>query len=239
MNNILITICGRGGSKGIPGKNIKLLNGIPLIAYTINTARKYAENKGADIVLSTDDIDIKKTAEKYGITGDYFRPKEYATDKAGKADVIKDVLLFHEKKNKKRYEFIIDLDITSPLRTVDDIEIAIQKLMEEKRAINIFSVSSAKRNPYFNMIEESENGFVKLVKDIGAIKSRQEAPKVYDMNASFCIFRREYFDFGYEISITEKSLAFEMNHICFDLDEPEDFIIMGLMLRENLLDFVI
>ena len=75
------------------------------------------------------------------------------------------------------------------------------------------------------------------MKDRRNIKSRQAAPKVYDMNASFYFFRRRFFSQGYETSVTDKSLAYVMNHLCFDLDEPHDFIIMDLMMRENLFDF--
>jgi len=237
MNDILITICGRGGSKGIPGKNIKLLNGLPLIAYTIKTAKKFLEKYDADIVISTDDINIKETAKEYGLTGDYNRPKRLARDSTGKIDVIKDVLIYYENKHNKKYQFVIDLDITSPLRTVGDLSNAFQKLIKVKEAINIFSVNPSKRNPYFNMVEESSDCFVKLVKESGKIKSRQNVPKVYDMNASFYIYKRVFFDKDYEISVTDKSLAYEIPHICFDLDEPKDFTIMEIIMKENLLDF--
>lgn len=240
MINTLITICARGGSKGIPGKNIKVLNGKPLIYYTIKIANQFSEKFGADISLSTDSIAIKEVAKKFGLDSEYYRPEELATDTAGKIGVIKHLLEFEENKRSKTYDYLIDLDVTSPMRTIEDLYQAYLKLQNNEEAINIFSVSPAKRNPYFNMVEEvTDDGFVRLVKNNGNIKSRQTAPKVYDMNASFYIFKRAYFNKGYEISITDKSIAYVVPHICFDLDEPEDFIIMGLMLRENLLDFVL
>ena len=235
MSDIIITICGRAGSKGIPGKNIKLLNGLPLITYSIKTAKKFSAVSPSDIVLSTDDPLIKDTAKNYGLYDDYVRPGELATDKAGKIDVIKDVLFYYEAKLNKRYDFIIDLDITSPLRTIEDISEALFYLKKVDSAVNIFSVSPAKRNPYFNMVEEKKDGFFRLVLESKIIKSRQEAPKIYDMNASFGIFRRIFFDKAYETCTTDKSLAYVIPHVCFDLDEPEDFSIMEILLRENIL----
>src|SRR5690554_5690572 len=115
---ILITICARGGSKGIPGKNIKSIGGQPLIAYTISTANKVALTMDAKIALSTEDSEIKEVASQYGLYSDYNRPDEFAGDKAGKIDTIKDLIKYEERKHNVRFDFILDLDVTSPLRTV-------------------------------------------------------------------------------------------------------------------------
>lgn len=237
--NLLITICARGGSKGIPGKNIKIINGKPLIAYTINAARRFAENYRADVGLSSDYESIKDVAASYGLKTEYLRPQSLATDKAGKIEVINDLVHFEEKRMSKKYDYVLDLDVTSPLRTQQDLELAFKQLIETPAALNIFSVSSAARNPYFNMIEYKDDGYVKLVKESEEIMSRQVAPKVYDMNASFYFFRRKFFDEGYKSSVTNRSLAFKMDHLCFDLDEEHDFTIMELIMRNNLLKFSI
>lgn len=239
MNNILVTICARGGSKGIPGKNIKMLNGIPLIAYTIKVGKLFAEKYSADISLSTDDNSIKKVAEQFGLYTVYQRPSEFATDKAGKIEAIKDLLLFEEKTNSKIYDFVLDLDVTSPMRTIEDLENAYNILHNTPAAYNIFSVSPANRNPYFNMVESKNDGFVSLVKKSEVIKCRQEAPDVYDLNASFYFYRRFFFEDGWKTCFTDKSLAYVVPHICFDLDNPIDFVIMEVLLREKLLDFVL
>ena len=232
--NILITICARGGSKGIPGKNIRALNGKPLIAYTIEIAKNFAVKHYADIALSTDSDEIKNTAAIFGLSTPYKRPEKLATDTAGKADAIADALHFMENEHSKTYDIIIDLDVTSPLRNIDDIENAYAHLLQNNKALNIFSVSPAKRNPYFNMVEENADGFFRTVKDGKLFKSRQQAPKVYDMNASFYIFRRSFFTDNWRVSTTNASLAYIMPHICFDIDEPEDFIIMEILLQQNL-----
>lgn len=235
--NILITICARGGSKGIPGKNIRTLNGKPLIAYTIETAKNFAINKEADIALSTDSNQIKNTAAVFGLQTSYERPEKLATDTAGKVDAITDVMHYMEHAYSKAYDIVIDLDVTSPLRNTKDLENAYVQLLQNNDALNIFSVSPAKRNPYFNMVEENADGFFRTIKDGKIFKSRQQAPKVYDMNASFYIFKKKFFENNWRVSTTNASLAYIMPHICFDLDEPEDFLIMETLMKQNLLDF--
>jgi len=237
MANFLITICARGGSKGIPGKNIKAINDKPLIAFTIEHAKKLAEYLDADIALSTDSEEIKNVAKEFGIETNYVRADFLASDTAGKLDTIKDVLQYQEKLNNKVFDFIIDLDVTSPLRNINDILEAYKLLNNDEESLNIFSVSSANRNPYFNMVEEKENGYFSTIKSLGNVLSRQKAPIVYDMNASFYIYKRKYFDLDIKSAISEKSLIYKMNHICFDLDEPLDFIFMEYLLKNNLLDF--
>lgn len=235
--NLLISICARGGSKGIPGKNIRHLDNKPLIAYSIEMALSLRDIYGADVGLSTDSEQIKLIAKEFGLNTDYHRPSELGSDVAGKIAVIKDLMLYEERFNHKKYDLVIDLDVTSPLRRIADIDKALSKLKINRKAVNIFSVSPAARNPYFNMVELDENGFAQLVKKTNLVKSRQNAPKVYDMNASFGIYKKSYFDLGYEINTTENSLAYVMDHICFDIDEPIDFKIMELILQHNLWRF--
>ena len=235
--NILITICARGGSKGVPGKNIKLLNGIPLFHYTLKIAQKFALLYSADIQVSTDSSDILTSANELGYETEYVRPAKLATDTAGKIAAIADALNYAESYFGRKYEFILDLDVTSPLRTINDLVNAYEKISKNNSALNIFSVSPSSRNPYFNMVEEAGNGYVKVVKDSQGFKSRQEVPKVYDMNASFYIFRRKYFEEGHEISTTNLSMAYVMDHVCFDIDHAQDFMFMELLLQNNLFEF--
>ena len=237
MKNILITICARGGSKGIPGKNIKPINGKPLIGYTIEIAQKFASKYSADIGLSTDSDEIKKVAETFGLKTTYTRSSELSSDSAGKLETIKDLLLFEENSKQKTYDYILDLDVTSPLRSMEDLELALSELQSNDEALNIFSVSPAHKNPYFNMVEKKENGFYNVVKSSESFLSRQSAPQVYEMNASFYIYKRTYFSKDIKTAISEKSLIYTMNHMCFDLDEKSDFLFMEYLITQNLLDF--
>ncbi len=234
---ILITICARGGSKGIPGKNIKNLAGKPLIAYSINLAKKFLFSCNGDIAISTDSNEILEVSKKYGVYTDYIRPDYLATDTAGKIDAIKDILLFTEKTKNKKYDLILDLDVSSPLRNLEDINSAIEILKSDSEALNIFSVSKARKNPYFNMVEIKNDGYVRVVKNNKLILSRQSAPEVFEMNASFYVYKRRFFSENLSTAITYHSLAFKMNHICFDLDEPIDFEFMEYLIQNNKLDF--
>lgn len=236
---VLVTICARGGSKGIPGKNIKVINGKPLIAYTIELTNKIKSKFKAKVALSTDDLQIKTVVESYDLFTSYIRPDYLATDAAGKIDTIKDLLLYEESLINEKYDFILDLDVTSPLRTLEDVEKALALIIAKPEAENLFSVNPAARNPYFNMVEENGSGFYSLVKTNpdGTLMTRQSAPKVYDLNASFYWYRRSFFDSGAKSAITDKSLIYEMDHVCFDLDHPIDFLFMEFLLENNKLDF--
>ena len=237
--NILITICARGGSKGIPKKNIKLLNGKPLIFYTIQIARQFQMvNEGVEVILSTDSREINQVAKECGLNSDYIRPDYLAGDSVGKIEVIRDALLW--KENENRFDYILDLDITSPLRNLEDLSNAFEIIKNNKEAYNLFSVSPANRNPYFNMVEQKENSFFALVKqpkDI--VLSRQSAPRVYDMNASFYFYRRAFFDLGFKSAVTDKSIIYVVPHSCFDLDHPIDFEIISYLMDNNKLDFTL
>jgi len=237
--NILITLCARGGSKGIPKKNIKDICGKPLICYSIELANTLNIKWKANVALSTDDNEIKKIAHDAGLFTNYLRPEFLASDTAGKIDTIRDLLLYEEALINKKYDYILDLDITSPLRTINDVEEALISLVKNPDALNLFSVNPASRNPYFNMVEENKNGFYALVKTNldGSVMTRQSAPKVYELNASFYWYRRSFFDLNLKTAITSKSLIYEVKHICFDLDHPVDFMFMEFLLENDKLDF--
>ena len=236
---ILITICARGGSKGIPAKNIKPIAGKPLIAYSIEQAKKLSKKINATITISTDDELIKKTAEKFGVITDYVRPDYLATDAVGKIETIEDILKYEESKANKRFDFVLDLDVTSPLRTIKDLEYAMQLMIDNSEAFNLFSVNKAARNPYFNMVEVNREGYYGLVKTNpnGTVISRQAAPEVYDLNASFYWYRRSFFELGSKSVFTNKSLIYVMDHMCFDLDHAVDFLFMEYLLQNDKLDF--
>lgn len=239
--NILVTICARGGSKGIPGKNIKSINGVPLIGYTIQVANKFKEHyKTVEIALSTDSDEIIKVAQTCGLHSDYKRPDYLANDTVGKIDAIKDIVLYSEKKYGCTYDYILDLDVTSPLRTLQDLIDAFELIQKDENAVNLFSVNEAGRSPYFNMVEQKSNGYyAQVVIPKGNVFTRQSAPKCYDLNASFYFYKRRFFDEGYRGAITDKSLIYVMPHTCFDMDHPIDFEIMTYLLSNKKLDFML
>jgi CMP-N-acetylneuraminic acid synthetase len=237
--NLLITICARGGSKGIPGKNIKKLNGLPLIAYSIKLAKKVKiEFTNVTIALSTDSKEIMEVAADFGLNTTYTRADLLSSDNSGKVDVIRDILLFEEKSKSFRFDYILDLDVTSPLRNLADVKKAYDIINSNEQALTLFSVSHASRSPYFNMVEKKHDGFYSQVKKPeDTFLTRQSAPIVYDLNASFYFYKRSFFDLDYNGVITDKSLVYVMPHLCFDLDHLIDFEFLSYLMENDKLDF--
>lgn len=234
--NLLITICARAGSKGIPGKNTKILNGISLIEYTIKIAIKFAEKFDAKIAISTDDENIKNIAKLFGIETSYVRPAHLATDNAGKVETIFDILTYEEKNSNYQFDYLLDLDVTSPLRTLEDLQAGFNIILKNTEILNLFSVNIANKNPYFNMVEQKDNGYFDLVKE-GNFLTRQSANKVYELNASFYFYKRDFFNIPNAKVINDKSYIYLMPHICFDLDHIIDFDFMEYLMINDKLGF--
>ena len=232
---ILVTICARGGSKGLKNKNILKLCGKPLITYTISIAKSLKNFFSWDIAISSDSKEIIDISKNNGLKTDYVRPNYLAKDETGKVETIKHLLHYEEKKRKLKYDYILDLDVSSPMRTIADITKSFLILKSNEKAMNIFSVNSCNRNPYFNMVEKNEKtGFFNIVKKpLDALKSRQNSPKVYDLNASIYWFRRKFFDKNYISQITNRSLIYEMKHLCFDIDTKRDFDYMSYIFESK------
>ena len=188
--NIVAIICARGGSKGVPKKNIRLLNGKPLIAYTIEAAKK---SKYIDrVVVSTDDKEIQNIAIKYGAEAPFLRPKELATDSAPKDYALIHAVEFLESGWGK-IDIVVDLDPTTPLRTTDDINRCIEKLTDNRKFDVVETVCIAHHNPYFNMLEKNEKtGAYEYCKKLEfEITRRQDAPVVYQENAGAVVIWRD------------------------------------------------
>lgn len=181
--NSLVIIPARGGSKGVPGKNIKLLNGKPLIQYTIEAAQDVFPNNL--ICVSTDSQEIKESVEKIGLDVPFIRPLELATDEAGSFEVLQHALRFYNQKGYNP-ETIILLQPTSPLRTGNHIKEAI-KLYESYIDIDMLvSVCETKSNPYFSLFEENADGLLIKSKESNFTR-RQDCPKVWEYNGAIYI----------------------------------------------------
>lgn len=241
---ILITLCARGGSKGIPRKNIRLLAGKPLIQYSYDHAKEFGhwlyEKYGTEvqIALSTDSEEIKEVCANFGLKTDYKRPDFLANDTAGKLDAIKDIVLYEESKNNMEFDCIIDLDISAPLRTQKDLQEAYAQFLVNPDSENLFSVNQAHKNPYFNMVEKREDGFFDLSKKRNHVLSRQSAPQVLEMNASFYFYKRSFFEKD-KLYLFDKADVFLMHHISFDLDELVDFEFLDFLVTQDRLSIKI
>ena len=171
---ILCTICARAGSKGVTNKNLRLINGLPLIAYSLQQA---VETKlFSQIAVSSDSSEIRTTAMAHGATFVVDRPTQMASDTAPKLPAIRHCVETTEKEFGQ-FDIIIDLDATSPLRIAADI-IGSLKLLTATNADNVITGTPAHRSPYFNLVEQDENGIVQLSKSLkDAVTRRQDSPK--------------------------------------------------------------
>ena len=175
----IVLICARGGSKGLPRKNIKPLNGIPLIGWSINIAKQI--DRISRIIVSTDSEEIAKVALEYGAEVPFMRPKELAQDDSPEWLVWKHAIKHVESYGNEDIDAIIVLPVTAPLRSVKDVNACID-LFEEGEIDTVITVSEANRSPYFNMIVNNDNGYASLViSPENQITRRQDAPKVFDM----------------------------------------------------------
>ena len=187
----ICTILARGGSKGLPGKNLRRIAGKPLVAHAIEQA------KAADIFdaigVSSDDESLLAAAEEWGAQHIVRRPPEMATDTASKMPPIRHCTLTVEERLGIRFDVIVDIDVTAPLRTADDIRGAVA-LLEERGVSCVITGMPARKSPYFNQVERDETGHVRLVKPLPTrIERRQDAPKTYDMNAAVYVWRYDAF----------------------------------------------
>lgn len=230
MSEILCTICARGGSKGVKNKNIRLLNGLPLIAYTINQAKQSGLFK--HIVVSTDSDDIADVAVKFGAEVFFKRSSELSSDNAAKIPVIKDAFVRSEQYYDLKFDYLIDLDATAPLRDSQDIINAFRQFKDDNNDILITGVKS-RRSPYFNLVEIID-GKVVLSKSLKTpIVRRQDAPKCYDMNASIYIWKREAI-LNQTSLFTPKTGLYEMNEeSMFDIDSELDFEFVEFLLKRK------
>ena len=228
--NIICTICARGGSKGTPGKNKRLLRGKPLIVHTIETALKCKSINR--VIVSTDDPKIAEIAKKAGAEVPFMRPKELAQDNSPKIPVIQHAVRFLESEEGYHADIIVDLDPTSPLRTEKDVEACI-KMVADGEADNVISVTEAHRNPYFNMAEIVD-GKVRPVKRLDrAITRRQDAPKVYDLNASIYVWKRDAL-MNNDTLWLENTAIYPMSRWAVDIDDGKDFELVEFILEKGL-----
>lgn len=228
---ILATVCARAGSKGVPGKNTRLLHGKPLILHTIDLAKSL--HLFEDIVVSTDSEDIRDLAFMSEVAAPFLRPAELSTDSAPKIPfVVRHCLLQAEQLMQKRYDTIVDLDPTSPLRSADDVFNALHKF-RESGCPNLISATRARKSPYFNLLEYDGSGEIRLSKSQKQIPtSRQTGPHCFDMNASIYIWQRNTLIKEDSIFLNGTELFLMPPERSVDIDEEIDFEFVDYLLNK-------
>lgn len=221
----LYLIPARGGSKGIPHKNIKLLNGKPLIQYSIEVARELADD--ADICLSTDDPQIKAVAENIGLKVPFLRPDYLASDTAGTSDVIVHALDFYAQQGKK-YDIVVLLQPTSPLRTVQNVKDCIALYSPEFDMVTTVKESCVSAV----LCRENSDGYLEKVIGNDTVR-RQDAEKLYEYNgAVYVINAKAIKEKGLGgFTKIKKCLMSEENSI--DIDTMLDWNIIDMLMSNN------
>lgn len=225
----LYLIPARGGSKGVPGKNIRLLGGMPLIAHSIKTALQVAPS-GEDVVVSTDSTEIADVAAKAGAFVPFIRPAELASDTAGSREVMLHAV---DSLSSKGYDTIVLLQPTSPFRNPEDIINAL-KLYEEKRPDMVVSVKPAASNPYYNAFECDREGHLKISKGDGMFTRRQDAPEVWEFDGSIYVINVDSLRKYPSLARMEKILPIK-NSVTHnvDIDTELDFLIAEHFIDHN------
>lgn len=231
---ILCTVCARRGSKRLKSKNFLSFLNKPLIFYTLKIAD--ISNLYTDIVVSTDCKKIasytKKNFKNFIIRK---RSRNLSHDKASKIDVIKDALSYCEKIKNERYDYIMDLDVTSPMRQVSDLKKSIN-LIKKKKFDNIVSVVESRKSPYFNIIERKKNGKFFRVKNrpFKWINRSQDSPKTYSLNASIYIWRNKALKKFKTIYDGNLGIYLMKEESQFDIDTKTDFKIVEYLYKLKL-----
>ncbi len=224
----LVIIPARAGSKGIPGKNIKILGDKPLIQYTIDAASSVFNKE--DILVSTDGEEIKAAAEACGLNVPFLRPEHLATDKATTQDVLLHAIDYMEKQGKN-YDTVVLLQPTSPFRKKEHIQEAIA--LFEKETEMVVSVKEPEENPYYTLFEEGKNGFLHRSKE-GEFTRRQDCPKVYAFNGAIYVMSVAALR-AKTIAEFERVKKYAMSDLhSIDLDTPVDWDLAEIVLNKYL-----
>ena len=224
----LYVIPARGGSKGIPHKNIKPLAGKPLIGYSIDVARQLAADD--DICLTTDDPEIAATAESMGLNVPFLRPASLATDTCGTYEVLIHALDFYRDRGID-YDTLVLLHPTSPMRTADDVRAALALYSPDIDMV--VTVKEATSNPYYNCYETDNDGFLHISKGDGGYTRRQDAPKVWEYNGAVYVINVESLRRMPLSAFTRRRMSVMPAERSVDLDTPVDWIIAEKLIENS------
>jgi N-acylneuraminate cytidylyltransferase/CMP-N,N'-diacetyllegionaminic acid synthase len=227
----ICTVCARGGSKGVPSKNIRNIAGKPLIAYTLGQAR--SSGLFELIVVSSDSPEVLDIALRHGADRVIVRPQELASDEAAKLPAIRHCVLEAELLAGTKFDVVVDLDVTSPLRRLEDIRGAVE-LLEKCLVSNVITGAPARRSPYFNLVEVGGDGVVRLSKPPSKnIVRRQDSPQCFDMNASIYVWRRNALLDHPTVFATDTRIYVMPEERSIDIDSELDFEIVELLLKKG------
>lgn len=229
----LFIIPARGGSKGIPGKNIKPLAGKPLIAYSVECARELTDDDRR-IIVSTDSPEIASTVEALGLKVPFTRPDSLATDSAGSREVILHAMEYADSAAID-YDCVVLLQPTSPMRTAADVTACLDEYERRYPDIDmVVTVAEAATNPYYNCFESDADGFLRISKGDGTLTRRQNAPRAWEFNGAVYVINPDSIRRS-PLGRMERRAGVEMpRERSVDLDTPLDWLIMETIMSSNL-----
>ncbi len=227
-NRVLAVITARGGSKGIPGKNIADLAGKPLIAWTIEAAlRSKAVSR---VIVSTDDAEIAAVSRQWGAEVPFLRPALLASDTSPHLPVLLHALAWIDEHDSQRYDDILLLQPTSPLRATDDIERAVQ-IARDHHADSVVSVCPAHPHPFLARRITDDGRLEEFAPRTEGYMARQGLPPAYMLNGAIYLVRREVL-IDRQSFYTDRTFAYVMpQERSLDIDTPWDLYLANLILR--------
>lgn len=233
---LLCVIPARGGSKGLPGKNIRPLMGLPLIAHSIRCAALCPEIDRC--VVSTDSEEIAAVARAHGGSTPFLRPADLASDTAPMLGVLQHALRAVEVLDARRYESLLLLDPTSPGRLPSDLSSAVELLSEDPEADGVVGVSRPEFNPYWHCVIERDGYMVPLMSEASGYVRRQDLPEVFRINASLYLWRRDFL-----LGVTGSWMNGRLRMLeipearAVHIDDADEFARADLMVRQGLIRF--
>lgn len=230
MQILAITLA-RGGSKGVKNKNIKKINGKPLIAFTINEAKKSKYIN--DYIISTDSLEIAKISRKYGVEVPFMRPKNISSDKASSVDALIHATKKMEKLRKKKYDYVVELMCTNPLKNVKDIDSIIKKIMD-KKSDSVIAVHRIFDHHPERVKKIIKGKIVNFCLNEKAESRRQDLkPKAYVRSGSIYALKRDYLINKKRRYGSKKSLAYILPpERAINIDQEIDFYIAEKLLKK-------
>lgn len=228
---ILFTICGRAGSKGIKNKNLRKFCGKYLAHYTVSAIDLYLKKHPdveADIVVNSDSQELLDLVASNGLlpVDKIVRDESLAGDSIGKIAVINDCLSKMSERKGYSYDMVVDLDITSPLRTVNDLDKVIAMEIEKNADVTT-TVATARRNPYFNQVKRTEHGVKKVIDS--QYTARQQAPEIFDLNASIYAYNPSFLTSGKGVLDGYCEIVEMYDTGILDLDHENDYELMEVI----------
>ena len=232
--NILFTICARAGSKGVKSKNARDFCGYPILYSTLSAfdlfAKRYAAGDDLTLAINTDSDVVIDQASKTTVPHIIVRREEsLAGDFAPKISVIADTLNKAESMLGKSFDCVVDMDLTSPLRKVEDIHNIIEAAFSNPSCDLALSVANARRNPYFNLFALGDDGLIHVAIPSNYV-ARQQAPRVFDANASLYAYKPHYLKNNDGV-ILHANIAYAVmkDTAVLDIDSEEDYEMMGII----------